>query len=70
MTPPLDTSSQGPTAGSVGAPTLVEYPVYFVSTVLRDARARYPMPQKLLLTLLVASQKLRHYFQGHSIKVV
>ena len=25
-------------------PTLVEHPVYFVGIVLRDARARYPMP--------------------------
>ena len=28
------------------------------------------MPKKLLLALLVASHKLRHYFQGHPIKVV
>ena len=28
------------------------------------------MPQKLLLALLVASRKLRHYFQGHTINVV
>ncbi|XP_020196498.1 uncharacterized protein [Aegilops tauschii subsp. strangulata] len=28
------------------------------------------MPQKLLLALLVAYHKLRHYFQGHPIKVV
>ena len=28
------------------------------------------MPQKLLRVLLVASRKLRHYFQGHPIKVV
>ena len=42
--------------------TLIEYPVYFVSTVLHDARERYPMQQKLLLALLIASRKLRHYF--------
>ena len=51
-------------------PNLLEHPLYFVSTVLRYVRARYPMPQKLLLALLVASRKLRHYFQGHPIKVV
>lgn len=50
--------------------TLVEHPVYFVSIVLRDARERYPMQQKLLLALLIASRKLRHYFQGHPITVV
>ena len=50
--------------------TLVEHPVYFVSTVLHDARERYTMQQKLLLALLIASRKLRHYFQGHTITVV
>jgi hypothetical protein len=44
--------------------------VYFVSTVLRDAWERYTMQQKLLYTLLIASRKLHHYFQGHPIKVV
>jgi hypothetical protein len=48
----------------------VQKPVYFVSTVLRDAWERYTMQQKLLYTLLIASRKLRHYFQGHPIKVV
>jgi ribonuclease HI len=50
--------------------TKVRKPVYFISTVLRDARERYTMQQKLLYTLLIASRKLRHYFQGHPIKVV
>jgi hypothetical protein len=50
--------------------TKVQKPVYFVSTVLRDTRERYTMQQKLLYTLLTASRKLRHYFQGHPIKVV
>jgi hypothetical protein len=48
----------------------VQKPVHFVSTVLHDARERCTMQQKLLYTLLVASRKLRHYFQGHPIKVV
>jgi hypothetical protein len=48
----------------------VQKPVYFVSTVLRDTWERYIMQQKLLYTLLIASRKLRHYFQGHPIKVV
>jgi hypothetical protein len=48
----------------------VQKPMYFVSMVLRDAWERYTMQQKLLYTLLVALRKLRHYFQGHPIKVV
>jgi hypothetical protein len=48
----------------------VQKPMYFVSMVLRDARERYTMQQKLLYTLMIASRKLRHYFQGHPIKVV
>jgi hypothetical protein len=50
--------------------TNVQKPIYFVSTVLRDAQERYTMQQKLLYTLLIASRKLCHYFQGHPIKVV
>jgi hypothetical protein len=40
----------------------VHKPMYFVSMVLRDARERCTMQQKLLYTLLIASRKLRHYF--------
>nr|XP_020165920.1 testis-specific gene A8 protein-like [Aegilops tauschii subsp. strangulata] len=48
-------ASQPPEASdSASTPALVEHPVYFVSTMLRDVRAHYPMPQKLLLALLVA----------------
>jgi hypothetical protein len=50
--------------------TKVQKPMYFISTVLHDARECYSMQQKLLYTLLIASRKLCHYFQGHPIKVV
>jgi hypothetical protein len=46
----------------------VQKPMYFISTVLRDVRERYTMYQKLLYTLLIASRKLRHYFQGHRLR--
>jgi hypothetical protein len=48
----------------------VQKPVYFISMVLHDAQECYTMQQKLVYTLLIASRKLRHYFQGHPIKVV
>jgi hypothetical protein len=48
----------------------VQRPVYFISTVLRDARLWYTQVQKLLLGVLLASRKLRHYFESHRIIVV
>ena len=51
---PKETPQPPEVEGSVRSPALVEHPVYFVSTVLRDAWAQYPMPQKILLALLVA----------------
>jgi hypothetical protein len=58
---PADKPQEEPTP--TAKPThLVQRPVYFVSTVLHDAHERYPMQQKLLYALLIASRKLRHYF--------
>jgi hypothetical protein len=45
-------------------------PVYYVSEVLHGAKARYPETHKLLYAILIASRKLRHYFQVHKIVVV
>jgi hypothetical protein len=48
----------------------VQRPVYFVSEVLSESKARYQPIQKLLYVVLITSRKLRHYFQEYSITVV
>jgi hypothetical protein len=48
----------------------VQRPVYFVSEVLSESKARYQLVQKLLYAVLITSRKLRHYFQEYSIFVV
>jgi hypothetical protein len=48
----------------------VEWPVYFVSDVLTESKARYQPVQKLLYVVLITSRKLWHYFQQYSITVV
>jgi ribonuclease HI len=48
----------------------IQRPVYFVSEVLSESKAQYPLVQKLLYALLITSRKLRHYFQEYSISIV
>ena len=48
----------------------VQRPVYYVSEVLSESKERYPHYQKLAYGVFLASRKLRHYFQEHSITVV
>ncbi|XP_028058191.1 uncharacterized protein LOC114262049 [Camellia sinensis] len=45
-------------------------PVYYVSKTLLDAETRYLLLEKLAYALLIASRKLVHYFQGHTINVL
>jgi ribonuclease HI len=48
----------------------IQRPVYYVSEVLHEAKAKYLEMHKLLYAVLVASRKLRHYFQAHRVVVV
>ena len=48
----------------------VQRPVYYVSEVLTDSKQRSPHYQKLAYGVFLASSKLRHYFQEHTITVV
>jgi hypothetical protein len=56
----------GPAAGV----RTVQRPVYYVSEVLHEAKARYLEMHKLLYAVLVASRKLHHYFEAHRVMVV
>jgi hypothetical protein len=48
----------------------VQRPVYYINEVLHEAKTRYLVVNKLLYAVLIASRKLRHYFQAHKISVV
>jgi hypothetical protein len=48
----------------------VQRPVYLVSEVLSESKARYQPVEKLLYAVLIISRNLRHYFQEYSIAVV
>jgi hypothetical protein len=48
----------------------VQRPVYYISEVLTEMKARYPQIQKLLYIVVLARRKLRHYFEAHAVTVV
>jgi hypothetical protein len=53
-----------------GHALLVQRPVYFISEVLSETKARYPQIQKLLYAVILTPRKLRHYFESHPVTVV
>ena len=48
----------------------IQKPVYYTSQALRGAEGQYPMIKKLDFALVMASRKLRHYFQARVINVL
>jgi hypothetical protein len=48
----------------------VQRPVYYISEVLSETKARYPQVQKPLYVVVLARRKLRHYFEAHPVTVV
>ena len=48
----------------------VQRPIYFIGEVLTDPKVQYPQVQKLLYAMLMATQKLLHYFTNHEVTVV
>jgi hypothetical protein len=48
----------------------VQRPVYYISEVLSETKARYPQIQKLLYAVVLARRKLQHYFEAHPVTVI
>jgi hypothetical protein len=47
-----------------------QFPVYFISEALSGAKVNYSELEKIAYTVVMASRKLKHYFQDHRIKVL
>ena len=73
---PEPLGAQGPDVVDKGEPDpvsrvrTVQKPVYYISEVLHEVKARYLEMHKLIYAILIASRKLRHYFQAHRVVVV
>ena len=48
---------------------LKQVPIYFVSEALSGSKLLYSEMEKMAYAVVMASQKLRYYFQSHKIKV-
>src|SRR3954465_8136070 len=48
----------------------VQFPIYYVSNIFKSAEVRYSRVEKIGYTLLLASRRLRPYFQAHTIQVM
>ena len=44
--------------------------IYYVSQAFQEAESRYPRIEKIAFALIVASRKLRQYFQANPILVM
>jgi len=47
-----------------------QFPIYFVSKALSGAKLNYSELEKIAYIVVMASRKLKHYFQAHRIKVL
>jgi hypothetical protein len=65
-----ESPAQGEEPSPAAKVKTIQNPVYYVSEVLYEAKARYSETHKLLYAILITSRKLHHYFQAQKIVVV
>ncbi|XP_059635421.1 uncharacterized protein LOC132277598 [Cornus florida] len=47
-----------------------QYPVFYISKTMTEAERRYSKAERVILSLVYAKRKLRHYFESHHIIVL
>ncbi|XP_059436758.1 uncharacterized protein LOC132169816 [Corylus avellana] len=70
MSPPLLSQTIPGSAALIREEEGIQKPIYFISRALRGVEERYPQMEKLAFALVIASRKLRPYFQAHTIRVL
>ena len=48
----------------------VQQPFYYVSKSLHEAEVRYLSLEKAILTVVLGTRKLPHYFQAHTVVIL
>jgi hypothetical protein len=49
---------------------LQQHPIYYVSEVLTNSKCNMIEMDKIVYVVLMASRKLRHYFEAHEVRVL
>jgi hypothetical protein len=49
---------------------LKQIPVYFASEAISGCKLFYSELEKIAYTVIMIARKLRHYFEGHKIRVI
>ena len=66
----LAVSETAVSAALIREEDIKQLPVYYVSKAFQRAEFRYPRIEKIAFALIVASRKLRQYFQANPILVM
>ena len=66
----LAVSTTGVSAALIQEEAKKQLPVYYVSQAFQGAKSNYPRIKKIAFALIVASRKLRQYFQANLILVM
>ena len=65
----LSVSNMATASALVREDSRQQHPVYFISKVLQGPEVRYRKLEKFVLALVITAQRLRQYFQAHTIVV-